>query len=123
MQHYQIDALFGCVSFIGTHIKPLAEHLAFLHHHCSAPANLAPRALAERYVDMNLVDKAMINDKQVMTSLPPLIKGYLRLGGLIGQGAVIDPVYNTTDVSVVVTKANMPPKYFRHYFPAVARQN
>jgi putative hemolysin len=47
--------------------------------------------------------------------LPPLIKGYLRLGGFVGDGAVVDPQFHTTDVSVVVVTDRMTGKYYRHY--------
>ena len=33
--------------------------------------------------------------------LPPLIKGYLRLGAMIGDGAVIDHQFGTTDVLIM----------------------
>ena len=38
--------------------------------------------------------------KEFLTSIPPLIKGYIRLGAFIGDGAVIDYDFNTTDVSL-----------------------
>ncbi|MSP05333.1 MAG: hemolysin-like protein, partial [Acetobacteraceae bacterium] len=42
-------------------------------------------------------------------------KGYLRLGGFIGDGAVIDNAFNTTDVAVVVKSDLITAKYHRHY--------
>ena len=50
-----------------------------------------------------------------MASLPPLIKGYLRLGGFIGDGAVIDHAFNTTDVAIIVKSDLITDKYYRHY--------
>jgi putative hemolysin len=47
--------------------------------------------------------------------LPPLIKGYLRLGGFVGDGAVIDPQFNTTDVAIVVKTDLVSDRYYRHY--------
>jgi putative hemolysin len=47
--------------------------------------------------------------------LPPLIKGYLRLGGLVGEGAVIDHHFNTTDVCIIVVTDRVTEKYFNHY--------
>ena len=38
-----------------------------------------------------------------------------RLGGFIGDGAVIDPQFNTTDVAVVVQTDLMTDKYYKHY--------
>ena len=51
----------------------------------------------------------------MVARLPPLIKGYLRLGGFVGDGAVIDPQFNTTDVAVVVKTDLVTDKYYRHY--------
>ena len=47
--------------------------------------------------------------------MPPLIKGYLRLGGFVGDGAVVDHQFNTTDVSIVVKTDLVTDKYYRHY--------
>ena len=44
-----------------------------------------------------------------------MIKGYLRLGGFIGDGAVIDNQFNTTDVAVLVKSDMITDKYYRHY--------
>jgi len=61
---------------------------------------------------MNAAD---LDRKLTLTRLPPLIKGYLRLGGFIGDGAVIDDQFNTTDVAVVVKTDLVTEKYYRHY--------
>ena len=34
--------------------------------------------------------------------MPPLIKGYLRLNGFVGDGGVIDRQWGSVDVSIVV---------------------
>jgi len=57
----------------------------------------------------------MLDAKRVQAQLPPLIKGYLRLGGFVGDGAVIDRQFNTTDVAVVVKTDLVTDKYYRHY--------
>ena len=52
---------------------------------------------------------------RALAALPPLIKGYLRLGGFVGDGAVIDEQFNTTDVCVLVKTDLVTEKYSRHY--------
>ena len=47
--------------------------------------------------------------------LPPLIKGYLRAGAFVGDGAVVDPEFNTTDVAIIVKTDMITDKYYRHY--------
>ncbi len=56
-----------------------------------------------------------IDPQRALAELPPLIKGYLRLGGFVGEGAVIDHQFNTTDVCVVVKTDLVTDKYYRHY--------
>ena len=74
-----------------------------------------PRALPDRYVDMRRIDPASFDPRRALTSLPPLIKGYLRLGGFVGDGAVIDREFNSTDVFIVVKTELVTEKYIRHY--------
>ncbi len=53
--------------------------------------------------------------------LPPLIKGYLRLGCYIGEGAVIDAQFNTIDVLIILPVSAINPRYFSHF--GAARRN
>lgn len=114
LRHHRIELMFGCASFEGTDPRAFAEPLAFLHHFAVAHENGA-RALPWRYVDMNLAPKEAVNPRAAMKSLPPLIKGYLRLGAKIGDGAVIDRQFGTTDVLVMLRVADIDPRYIEHY--------
>jgi putative hemolysin len=113
--HYDIVLMFGCASLPGTDPDALATPLSFLHHHHRAPPGLRPRALAERYVEMCRLDRRAIDAAQAVAALPPLIKGYLRLGGFVGDGAVIDEQFNTTDVCILVKTDLVTGKYSRHF--------
>src|SRR3546814_11606455 len=90
VMHYDIGLMFGCASLPGIEPAALALPLSYLHHHHLAPEELRMRALPERYVDMNMLPAEAIDKKQARAALPPLIKGYLRLGGFVGDGAVVD---------------------------------
>jgi L-ornithine Nalpha-acyltransferase len=113
--HYGIDLMFGCASLAGTDPDALADELTYLATHHRAPEGIRPRALPSRYVEMLRADPDAVNPKQALLRLPPLIKGYLRLGGFVGDGAVIDDQFNTTDISVVVQTDLVTDKYYRHY--------
>ncbi|MGE5538339.1 MAG: GNAT family N-acetyltransferase [Gemmatimonas sp.] len=113
--HYEIEVMFGCASLAGTDVDAHAAALSYLHHHHLAPPALRPRALPDRYVDMRRVALDRLDPRTALASLPPLVKGYLRLGGFVGDGAVIDPEFNTTDVSIVVKTDLITEKYVRHY--------
>ncbi len=112
---YDIDIMFGCASMPGTDPDALALPLSYLYHYHLAPPALRPRALDERYVDMRLLPEDEIDQRRALAALPPLIKGYLRLGGFVGDGAVVDYDFNTTDVSIVVKTELVTDKYFKHY--------
>jgi len=113
--HYNIALMFGCASLPGTDPDALAVPLSYLYYHCLAPPGLRARALAHRYVEMRRLPFATIDPARALAGLPPLIKGYLRLGGFVGDGAVIDEDFNTTDVCVVVKTDLVTEKYSRHY--------
>jgi putative hemolysin len=61
--------------------------------------------------------KEAINPKAALHELPPLIKGYLRLGATIGDGAVIDHQFGTTDVLIVLPVAEIRTKYVAYFHP------
>jgi putative hemolysin len=112
---HRIDLMFGCASLPGTDLDALAPQLSYLHANHLAPPALRPRALPDRYIAMDRIPVGAIDMRAAMVSLPPLIKGYLRLGGFVGDGAVIDDQFNTTDVCIVVKTDLVTDKYYRHY--------
>jgi putative hemolysin len=113
--HFDIALMFGCASLPGTDPHALAAPLSYLYYHHLAPPALRARALPERFVDMRRRDPATIDPNLTLAGLPPLIKGYLRLGGFVGDGAVIDEQFNTTDICIVVKTDLVAEKYSRHY--------
>ncbi|MDA8253227.1 MAG: GNAT family N-acetyltransferase [Rhodospirillales bacterium] len=112
---HRIDLMFGCASLPGTDPDALADELTYLYENHLAPPALRPRALPHRYVEMRRRDPATLDTRRAAAALPPLIKGYLRLGAFVGDGAVIDHQFNTTDVAVVVKTDLVTDKYYRHY--------
>ncbi len=112
---HNIELMFGCASLPGTDPERLAMPLAYLYHHHLAPPALRPWAVPDRYVAMNRIPPDGIVPRRALQMLPPLIKGYLRLGGFVGEGAVIDPEFGTTDVCVVVKTEWVTERYYRHY--------
>ena len=109
------DVMFGCASLAGVDPRQLALPLSFLHHHCRAPLEWRVGALPERYVEMNLLPAEAVDMREAMKLLPPLIKGYLRLGAYFGDGAVIDHQFNTTDVLIVLPVSAINERYFSHF--------
>jgi len=112
---HNVDIMFGCASLPGTDPAKLAMQLSYLYHYHMAPEALRPTALPGRYTNMNLLPKEAIDPKRALASLPPLLKGYLRVGGFIGDGAVVDHQFNTTDVCIIVKTDQIADRYTRHY--------
>ena len=115
VMYYEVGLMFGCASLPGVEPAAHAVALSYLYHYHLAPANLRPRALPERYVDMNMMPREAVDTRRALALLPPLVKGYLRLGGSVGDGAVVDRQFHTTDVSIVVVTDRVTGKYYRHY--------
>jgi L-ornithine Nalpha-acyltransferase len=111
---HRLDVMMGCASLEGADPTAHADTLNFLAQNCAAPAEWNVRALPERYVEMKSAE-AVADPKTALKALPPLIKGYLRLGCYIGEGAVVDTQFNTTDVLIILPVANINPRYFAHF--------
>jgi putative hemolysin len=112
---HDVGLMFGCASLHGTDIGKHSKALAYMYHHHLAPESLRPRALADQYVDMNLHPAETLDSKAIFADLPPLVKGYLRLGASVGDGAVIDHQFNTTDVCIVLPTTFVNLRYRKHY--------
>jgi len=119
--HHRIDVMIGCASLEGTDPQKLALPLSFLHHYAGAPAEWQARALPHRYAAMDLLPKEAVDPKAALHELPPLIKGYLRLGATFGAGAVIDRQFGTTDVLVILPVSAINPRYIDHFGPTANR--
>jgi putative hemolysin len=112
---HSVDLMFGCASLHGTDPEKIAVQLSYLYHYHLAPEVLRARALPERFVNMNILPKELIDPKRALASLPPLLKGYLRVGAFVGDGAVVDHQFNTTDVCIIVKTDMIAERYHRHY--------
>ncbi len=71
--------------------------------------------MPERYIDMKRLPLQAIDPTTALFEVPPLLKAYLRFGGFIGEGAVIDEQFRTTDVCIIVKTDLVTEKYAKHY--------
>lgn len=113
--HHRVDVMFGCASLEGTDPQKLALPLSFLHHFAGASGAWRTTALPDRHTPMDLLPREAIDPKKALQALPPLIKGYLRLGATFGDGAVVDPQFGTTDVLVILPVSAINPRYIGHF--------
>lgn len=112
---FSVDTMFGCASLPGTDPVALALPLSYLHHFHSMIDAERVMARPELYTNMNRIAKENVDFREARRMLPPLIKGYLRAGAQIGEGAVVDRQFGTTDVFIYLPVTRIDRRY-RHRF-------
>ena len=115
VREHGVDVMVGCASFAGTDPRQHAMALSFLHHNSLAPPQWRVRAHEHLHVDMDMMPASQIDTRAVLRALPPLIKGYLKLGAYVGDGAVIDHQFGTTDILMILPVEDINERYFAHF--------
>lgn len=118
IQLNQVALCFGCGSFMGVDLSKYKQAFAYLYHYHLAPIELRAKALSSNYQEMNLIPKDKIDSKEARRQLPPLIKGYLRLGGFVGEGIFVDHKFNSIDVCIIVKRETVTKRYSQRYTEA-----
>ena len=112
---HKIEILFGVASFHGTDPAAISHALSFLHHSYLAPDDLLVSAYGSNAVPMDILSNNETDKRAALLQIPPLIKSYLRLGGMVGDGAYVDHAFNTIDVCLVMDSLRMSQKYKDFY--------
>lgn len=107
--------MLGCASLPGTDVAAVARPIRYLHERHLAPLPLRPVALAHRRVAHEPFAAEGFDPQAAFRSLPPLLKGYLRLGAMVGEGAVLDEAFNTIDLCIVLPTERIGARYRRHF--------
>ena len=115
VSYYGIDAMIGCASFAGTDVGAIAEPLSYLYHTRRTLGPWEVRALPERFINMNLLPPDSINERSALRAIPPVLRGYVRTGCMIGNGAVIDNQFQTVDVFVLMPLTAVQDRYIARY--------
>jgi putative hemolysin len=118
LQTHNIGHMFGCASLHGADPLLHAAELSYLYHHHLAPPELRARAHAANHVMMDRLPAASIDTRAASRALPPLIKGYLRVGALVGDGGFVDRQFNTVDVFVVMPVDRITSRYAGRFVSA-----
>ena len=120
---HRMDAMIGCASFPGVQPEAHALALSFLHHTCTAKDDWRAMALPDLYREMDMMPREAIQPRRALNAMPPLIKGYMRLGAMFGDGAVVDHAFNTTDVLVILPVSSIAGRYITYYGADAERFN
>ena len=118
LQTHSIGHMFGCASLHGSNPGVHAAELSYLYQHHLAPPGLRARALPAHYVPMDVLPAERFDARAASKALPPLVKGYLRVGAKIGDGAFCDAQFNTTDVFVVMPVERITQRYAGRFIGA-----
>jgi putative hemolysin len=76
------------------------------------PAHMAP-AEYRSFPLHGLPFERLANGQPVL--VPPLIKGYLRVGAWVCSEPAWDPDFNTADLLLLLPMSRMNPRYMRHF--------
>lgn len=115
VRQHRIDAMFGCASFDGTDPDAIAAPLSFLARNALAREEWRMQARHDLAVAMERMADKPIDVRRALQAMPPLIKGYLRLGARFGEGAVIDRAFNSIDVLVILPVSDISQRYIAHF--------
>jgi putative hemolysin len=110
-----IDAMFGCASFPGAQPYAHALALSFINQTAAANDEWNVRAIAGRGLSMDMMPAEAINPRNAIAAMPPLVKGYLRVGAVVSGEVVVDTAFRTTDVLVMLPVKQINGRYLNHY--------
>lgn len=115
-REHDLDAMIGCGSLEGTDLGKLAPLLSLLRRLSPAPEAWRVKALGGHGIPLSALAAAAPTDERALVrALPPLIKGYLRVGAYVCEEAVIDRQFGTTDVFLILPREAISARYIRHY--------
>ena len=109
----KIEYMIGTASFHGIDETPYVKSLAYLYHnHLSSPDILC-KVNQNSCIDISKLEYNEEDDYK--QNMPPLVKGYIRLGATIGDGAFIDLDFNSIDVLIVLKISEINQRYLKRY--------
>lgn len=110
------DALMGCASLHGDAIRHARRISEFLLRNFSASPRL--RVLPRRGFDLPESadgDACGLDEESLFRALPPLFKGYLRLGAKICGPPAFDRQFGTVDFFVMLESRELAERYRRRF--------
>jgi L-ornithine Nalpha-acyltransferase len=111
---HRVDVMVGCASLHGADPATHCEALGVLALY-PAPEEWQARAVPADAVSLSRFAGGPADQRRGLHALPPLVKGYLRLGARFGTEAVADNAFGTTDVLVVLPVPAISERYVSHY--------
>ena len=104
---YKIKILMGCASFHGTNPSKFKDEFSLLYERYRLPEDYDVKSLQSNEISFN----KNINHSTILNKLPPLIKGYLRAGGMVSENFYIDTEFETIDYCVIMLTEKIVSRY------------
>jgi len=112
---YDIKILMGCASFSGTDPTKFSDELSYLRQNFCLPEHLLVESFDKNIYPVYKLKENNPNQLRIFAKLPPLLKGYLRIGGKVSHNFYVDHNFNTIDLCVVVNTSDIDEKYRKKY--------
>jgi putative hemolysin len=112
-RHHAVNAMIGCASLPGADAAAHAAAIAALASGGDSSWRVGPRP--GRGGALGGVMAAPADPRALLRALPPLVKGYWRLGATFSPIPVVDPAFNTTDLFVVMPLADIEERYLAYF--------
>ena len=104
---YKIKMLMGCASFHGTNPNKFKDEFSLLYENYRLPEDYDVKSLQDNEISFN----KNINHSAILNKLPPLMKGYLRAGGMVSENFYIDSEFETIDYCVIMLTEKIVSRY------------
>lgn len=105
------DVIMGCASLPGADPKLLKPQMSVLHHTALAPEDWRVRPHDHARVETDVLARDAYDARTAFRALPPLIKGYARIGGWFSDGAYLDTRFRMTDLLYLLPREQMSLRY------------
>ena len=103
----KIKILMGCASFNGTNPSKFKDEFSLLYKSYRLPKSYNVKSLQ----DNEILFEKNIEKSTILNRLPPLIKGYLRAGGMVSENFYIDTEFETIDYCVIMLTEKIVSRY------------
>lgn len=110
-----ITHLFGCASLHSTDPRKIAPAYYYLIHNYLAPKEFWTFPRINHRMNMSTIPVTEAEERASFSSLPPLMKGYLRLGAMVCGEPAVDYEFGTTDFLILVDTAEITERYKNHF--------
>ena len=103
----KIKILIGCASFNGTNPSKFKDEFSLLYKSYRLPKNYNVRSHQDNEISL----RKNFKQSTILNRLPPLIKGYLRAGGMVSENFYIDKEFETIDYCVIMLTEKIVSRY------------